>query len=657
MAEGNPVSPIVYAKMTKEEADKLATRVRNEVYRRSGFKPDGSYIHDERIRNYNGPILEAPDDEYFKFPVGDELIRANQGIPIIDKLIEVCDFGELRFVKELDTVPAEYDANAINKILDMLEADPFGAKYTHCRSACTGLCMMTCMDSCSGGCENACAECATACSAYCSGKCTGCTDTCGQACGITCGSSCSNHSTACSGCSSGCTGCTGCSLECSGECSSACIYTCKTSCIAGCFGSSGYNNTCGCGGSCTTGCGNASVAAASTTASSYIDFYHEGKLYGRRKVVSATNTLITLPTYDDPGEDISNLQGKSSKKQWIDDDGNRFEPGASVRVCIGNATQYTNYKNQGVLVTKSTRMRSIMKRYPFFVVTTTALSKDTRRMKTWKLKRTEELGEYIYDIAYDTPISVTLARDGKAITGASPTYEWFMTVNGDEVALPYSGTLLRGDKISFSGKDVEYTITEFDFKTGVTGGTTLGAVAVYPELDCQEFDSISDLGTSTPCELEGNENAKLFINGKQTTGLTLVKGNETTRTELTEPYTVGVDQDILGIGYTLRQNYYLTPRSNQEVEVYGSDPSIKWYLISATTGQILASVPLTRVTSMSRTSYTCTLPSLASLGLSGDVYFADPNVYEGYVRCKANMGCVFSTPLRQSVCYFLLGGA
>lgn len=284
-----------YSKMTLEDAKELLKRIKKEIYRRSGMDEEGNPLLDEQLRHFNLPILDAPDDSLFDIGYTDDVIRALNGSPIINTLINIGDFKDLRTVNEYDPIPQAFDIDEIKSILTQLESEPYDSAYTSCRSACTGLCINNCTSSCSGGCENSCSMCSSQCSGMCSTECTGCSVSCGTDCGVSCGTSCASDSSACAGCSSGCVSCTGCSETCTSSCTG-----CNTTCYTGCNGGlSSYATADSCTeNNCSSGCGNKSSSTPAIKTTYGISLYNDEKIYGISKTDLKGNGTFTLPDFD-----------------------------------------------------------------------------------------------------------------------------------------------------------------------------------------------------------------------------------------------------------------------------------------------------------------------------------------------------------------------
>ena len=276
----------VISKMTKEQAKDILSKVKTEIYRRSGFAEDGNNLHEEKFRNYNGPISDDPSllnfdwyeipDEKVSEGYDTDVIRSLQGGRSIDKLLEISDFDDAKFVKEFEGIPGAFDYDNMNTLLDKLSKEGFTDTNTSCRSACTGLCEGACSASCTQGCSDTCTGCGDNCISGCSTQCTGCSVSCGTSCGGTCGTGCTNSAVSCTDCTGGCNGCSGCT-GCIGNCSASlgattCSYSCSSGCHGNCQGQSLGSNgrvSCGCGSGCTTMCGSSSSSSAISSSYTY----------------------------------------------------------------------------------------------------------------------------------------------------------------------------------------------------------------------------------------------------------------------------------------------------------------------------------------------------------------------------------------------------
>ena len=109
-----------YSTMTIEDAKNLLVRIKKEIYRRSGMDVNGDPLLPENLRHYNLPILDAPDDSLFELGETDDIIRALNGAPIINTLINIGDYEDLRTVHEYDPIPKAFDVELIEKLLDKM---------------------------------------------------------------------------------------------------------------------------------------------------------------------------------------------------------------------------------------------------------------------------------------------------------------------------------------------------------------------------------------------------------------------------------------------------------------------------------------------------------------------------------------------------------
>lgn len=338
--------------MTVDAANNLLAAIKKEIYRRSGMDENGEPLLDEQYRHFNQPILSAPDDSLFTLGYTDDVIRALNGVPIVNTLINIMDYKDLRSVHEYDPIPGAFDADTLKAMLDQLRSEWFNSPKSSCRSACTGLCVSNCTESCTGGCVLSCSACTTLCMNGCEVSCTGCAKSCGVTCGIACGSSCAAESVSCAGCSAGCSGCTGCSDTCEGTCT-GCSYTCQTECTGG---TSSYKA--------------AGVTGSTITSKKIptITFYHNGGVYAVTKGVKKNNVYkFTIPSY---GYDTLNpyfiaeltlgsyaTNGSARPQYWVDEQHNWFKSGDTVYYAETEKL-YNSNKALGRLTTMSLNFKS-----------------------------------------------------------------------------------------------------------------------------------------------------------------------------------------------------------------------------------------------------------------------------------------------------------
>lgn len=608
------------ASISRDDINKLLERLRKELFRRSGWDSDGNPIHDEMFRHYNLPVFTSQaeaitgdrfldvtlresieksgktvnDDEY-----GDgkayldltireiinlsdsEIINAFQGHSLIGALIEICDFGDLRKVKEFDLIPGAFDKKTIESYLDILEADEFSTKTPHCRSACTGLCMNGCTDTCLGACVGVCASCSVNCVGGCHTTCTGCASDCGTDCGVGCGAECSGSASGCAGCYSHCTGCTACSESCVDHCTS-CANQC-TSCLAGCYGSSGYNNTCGCGGSCTTGCGGKASTEASSSNGRTMTFYHDKSVYGVKRMTLGSNIVMPPINYYE-----NHLTPTNIKPTWIDEDGNIFAQNESVRVA-SSASNYNQLKASGVKVTKSSKFRSVVVKAAAEKISRISIRSGYSYESKDRLTTTTITAKAPYVTYLDCASTVTITSlDG--MTGLSDENRG-VKIDDKFVALPYSYHHTENTKIEFINGRYSYTYRVAPVKSLTYSGDSTMRSLLIPTAHCW----IENSGHS--CEYEKNPNLGVYIAGRKINGPTLGQYDKITLSAQSV-YNIHTDGTLEGLDYELNLDEYrakIPVSTSDYITLYGdTDAIFNAYVCDAPgSHKVIYKIPLT----------------------------------------------------------------
>ena len=121
-------------------------------------------------RNQYGSIAHYGDSTYDPgaTPTSGSIIRAQSGIGIIDPLVSIKEFGDIReLVHEGGAIPDDFNENKIITYVNELKSESMTGNRSSCRGACTGLCIGTCggtCNGCSGGCGGGCISgCNTSC--------------------------------------------------------------------------------------------------------------------------------------------------------------------------------------------------------------------------------------------------------------------------------------------------------------------------------------------------------------------------------------------------------------------------------------------------------------------------------------------------------------
>ena len=146
--------------LTAEELIALKAKVKAEMQRRC----------------YYGSLTKFAGSAYdfTETPVKGGKIRAEQGLKVIEPLLQICDKGYLNIDRAVKggKIPNAFDTE-LSTWVDTLAKEEITGDSTSCRGACTGLCMGTCSTTCTG-CSSTCTgTCGGNCSKSCGGSCTG----------------------------------------------------------------------------------------------------------------------------------------------------------------------------------------------------------------------------------------------------------------------------------------------------------------------------------------------------------------------------------------------------------------------------------------------------------------------------------------------------
>lgn len=604
------------AAMTVKRAKDLLLRIKKEVYRRSGMDEDGNPLLNEKLRHFNLPILSGPDDTLFDLGYTDDVIRALNGAPIINTLINISDYKDLRTVNEYDPIPQAFDIDAIETLLTKMEAEPYDSDHTTCRSACTGLCISNCTSTCSGGCEDSCSSCSEQCSGMCSDTCTGCSVTCGTNCGVACGSSCSSDSSACAGCSSGCVSCTGCAETCTSSCV-GCNSTCYTECVGG---ASSYSTDASCNGSsCSTNCGGKASSIPAVKTAYSITLHHDGRIYGIMKTDLSGNCAFILPSfssdkfnpfrfYDWKNADDSIVSRDDTYEYWMDY--------GTHRISAGSLVYYSNSDSAGIYNTalgrKTTRYRQFYTVQPIYWASCTKyyISSDVSTMTDIL-----SIGSK-YVVEETTNIFISAIKNGNRVTGLST--DWQVKINGNTVELPYYGVAIQGDVIEvFGDTTITYKLKRTQLirkSTNLSFPMTKVSSVMQFRCRCTEYFAKYDLendavvfekGSKKECSFDENENAKYTIE------YTANKTDDGYISELTgasmevkSHLVLGADGKYHGFLYEIEAEYYTIPESYTYDSILGSESLIGKVRLVDTDGiTVLRDITLTEYRNFSTTDY------------------------------------------------------
>ena len=164
--------------LTAEQVVELKKKLKKELARRNG---NGS------VAEFSGPLYDFNTQ-----PVVGEPIKMEHGKKIIDLLLQICDYKDLRYVVKGDVIPEAFDTELLD-LIDKLSAEQCTglipelvdkyfpgekAETSSCNGACTGLCVGSCIGHCNGcvGCAGCGSSCGNDCSANCAAGCVGSCD-------------------------------------------------------------------------------------------------------------------------------------------------------------------------------------------------------------------------------------------------------------------------------------------------------------------------------------------------------------------------------------------------------------------------------------------------------------------------------------------------
>lgn len=143
----------------------LRANIKAEMTRRAGFHAPAATDNPATYNNDSTYGVSTPN-------AGDQIMVAH-GKGIVNPLVAINDFGDLRNVVQNEVIPNNFDTASINSYISTLSGQAMGAAATSCRSACTGLCISYCTTGCQGSCLNGCNGCTGECSGGCAASCTG----------------------------------------------------------------------------------------------------------------------------------------------------------------------------------------------------------------------------------------------------------------------------------------------------------------------------------------------------------------------------------------------------------------------------------------------------------------------------------------------------
>ena len=557
----------IISKMTKEQAKDVLNKVRAEIYRRSGFSNDGNYLHEERFRNYNGPISNDPFSINFDwYEISNEkvsegydtdVIRALQGKRSIDRLLDITDFDDAKFVEELEGIPGAFDYDSIIALLSKLSNEGFNDSNTSCRSGCTGLCEGACTNSCINGCADLCTACGGSCVSGCSNVCTGCSISCGVSCGITCGTGCSNSAVSCSDCTGGCNGCAGCTScngscsakmgasSCAGSCSSECYGNCSTESLGGSRSAFPYAN-CGCGGSCVSSCG----SVADGIEPNYHQYQKNVKFIMNSQVV--LQEALSMYYYDPETDELivssafavapPSINARTPETEYYareiigwsaDMDGVRYNEDQNMYYFnidkISNVLNFT--AQQKIYLEESSQSASYSSPSAISSITTTVTT------------------ESEFNLNHDSPVNI-IAYDinGNQINGRDDSFD--VLINESIIMVPFNSICKSGDtiKIKIKNKSVisRITVEYFDLK-GSSNEMVIPAHSVVDISVATALFSYDENGNKSLIKYQNsNSNSEILqvtING------TLVNTNNTKYLKID-------NQSILK--YKINEKYFVT---------------------------------------------------------------------------------------------------
>lgn len=124
--------------LSASQVIELKTKLKAELKRRNGL---GSVAH---LASAKYDFIETPEDG--------RPITADQGKKIIDLLIQIRDYKDLKFVIQGDTLPEAFDEELLTLVDELASEKRTGEPDEHssCNGMCTGLCVGSCIGMCNG---------------------------------------------------------------------------------------------------------------------------------------------------------------------------------------------------------------------------------------------------------------------------------------------------------------------------------------------------------------------------------------------------------------------------------------------------------------------------------------------------------------------------
>ena len=105
-------------------------------------------------RNGNGSVAEFASEEYdfTVIPKEGQPITEEHGKKIVDLLLQICDYKDLRYVVRGEAIPEAFDAELIDLVEKLSKEERTGTidEVSSCNGACTGLCVGSCVGFCNG---------------------------------------------------------------------------------------------------------------------------------------------------------------------------------------------------------------------------------------------------------------------------------------------------------------------------------------------------------------------------------------------------------------------------------------------------------------------------------------------------------------------------
>lgn len=123
--------------MTAEQVIELKRKLKAELKRRDGI----------------GSVASLADDKYdfLEEPEYGKPMTAEQGAKIIDLLIQICDYKDLKYVVRGEPIPEAFGEELIDFVDKLSKEEKTGEPDE--RTSCTGLCTGLCTGSCTGFCN------------------------------------------------------------------------------------------------------------------------------------------------------------------------------------------------------------------------------------------------------------------------------------------------------------------------------------------------------------------------------------------------------------------------------------------------------------------------------------------------------------------------